>query len=202
MKPEILLLIYLDYSLSNRLSYVSGLSVDLAAGDARQHMKEADVQVYPFLLSLGSFPPGEPVTVELSVLGQDLTVRNLTIKSEQEDKVREALAPLRDSTFDMSWSSSSSLRITGSAEKDGVLFISVPYDAGWHATVNGKPAAIQKIAGAFMGIETSAGNYDISLRYFPPGLEPGIWISFSCGASAILQAIVIRRRKQPDYSAS
>lgn len=195
---EVPLYLYLDYDLLDQLSDVSGLSVRVVSDGKTEQIKKADLQTFPFVLSLGSYPNGEPIAVELEFRGQNLVIWDLRVAAQSADDLRDALAPLRDNPFELSWTSSCDLKITGNAQEDGVIFISVPYDAGWQATVNGKPASIRKVAGAFMGIETAAGKYDISLHYVPAGLKPGLYISITCAAAAILQVLLIRRRKRPD----
>ena len=191
------LYLYMNYDLLDQLPDVSGLEVYVVFRSQKQQLKIADVQTFPFVLSLGSFPAGEAVAIELEIQGQNLAIRDLRVEAQNAEVVKDALAPLRDNSFDMSWTSYSDLRITGHAEQDGVMFISVPYDSGWHATVNGKPVSIQKIAGAFMGIEVEAGDNTVSLSYFPEGLKPGIYITLSCVAITILQTIISERRKRP-----
>ena len=194
---QVPLYLYLNYDLLDQLPDVSGLVVHVVFGGKTLEIKKADLQTFPFVLSLGSFPAGEPVAVELEVKGQDLAIWDLRVAAQNADVVKDVLAPLRDNSFDMSWTSTSDLKITGRAEQNGVIFISVPYDTGWYATVNGKPVSIQKIAGAFMGIEVKAGDNTVSLSYFPVGLKPGIYITLSCATIAILQTIISERRKRP-----
>lgn len=191
------LYLYLDYDLIDKMPDVWALSVYVKFRDKEQQVKYPDLQVYPFVLSLGSYPAGEPVTVELKFRGQDLVISNLRIAAQDPDVVKAALKPLRDNQFDLSWTSSTAFKITGTANKDGVAFISIPYDSGWQATVNGKPAKVWKTAGAFMGIEVSEGENIIEMHFFPNGLQTGIYLSLFFTAAAVTQTIIpiIKRRR-------
>ncbi|SDM58885.1 YfhO family protein [Acetanaerobacterium elongatum] len=58
-----------------------------------------------------------------------------------------------------------------------LVFFSVPYDSGFVATVNGKPARIEKANVGFMAVRVPAGSSTIRFEYFTPGLYEGIYVS-------------------------
>jgi uncharacterized membrane protein YfhO len=49
--------------------------------------------------------------------------------------------------------------------KKKMMFISTPYDAGWTATINGKPAKINRMNIGFWGIEVGPGNQTIEFHH-------------------------------------
>lgn len=73
-----------------------------------------------------------------------------------------------------------------SSDKEDLLFISVPYENGWSATVNGEDVKIERASYGFIGIPVGKGNNEIKLKYSTPGLTSGCTISmffllaFSC----------------------
>ena len=80
-------------------------------------------------------------------------------------------------------------KVTGtvSSANDGVLFLSIPYSEGWSATVDGKPAELLRVNTAFSGLRLQAGEHDIVLRYFTPGLKLGLLMA----AASLLALLVI-----------
>ena len=56
------------------------------------------------------------------------------------------------------------------------------FDAGWVATVDGKPAAIEPFRGTFLSVPVAAGRHSISLRYAPREVEIALIISLSAAA--------------------
>lgn len=83
------------------------------------------------------------------------------------------------------------------------VFFSVPYESGWTATVNGKPADILQVNVGFMAVECPAGT-DVTIRftYRTPGLKYGAFISI--GALLLLVVYLLcnlrhnrRLRPQP-----
>jgi len=58
-------------------------------------------------------------------------------------------------------------------DSDSVVFFSIPYEAGWSATVNGQDAEIIKTNVGFMAVKTEAGDNHIEFKYVTPGLKYG-----------------------------
>lgn len=68
---------------------------------------------------------------------------------------------------------------------DNWVFFSVPYEGGWVATVDGKPAEIHKVNVGFMAVECPAGKtVDVRFDYETPGFHYGAIIS--AGAFVLL----------------
>lgn len=67
---------------------------------------------------------------------------------------------------------------TASAQKDGqYLFIAVPYRDGFTAEINGKPAEIERVFGAFMAVRLEAGENTVGLKYVSKGVGLGFILS-------------------------
>ncbi len=71
------------------------------------------------------------------------------------------------------------------SDKATLAFFSIPYDEGWTAYVNGKPAEIEKVNIGFMAVAIPSGSSEIVFRYTTPGLTTGLIIS---GGSIVLLA--------------
>ncbi len=74
-------------------------------------------------------------------------------------------------------------------ENECLVFFSVPYDDGWSATVNGKPAEIEKVNAGFMAVKVNAGDSEIRFNYMTPGLLDGIKITTLSAAVLIIYII-------------
>lgn len=68
---------------------------------------------------------------------------------------------------------SSGFTATISLESPNLVFFSVPYDDGWTATVNGKPADVEEVDNGFMAVAAEAGDNTIAFHYTTPGLHAG-----------------------------
>ncbi len=63
------------------------------------------------------------------------------------------------------------------ADKERLIFFSVPYENGWTATVNGQPVDVEKVNIGFMAVKVPAGSSEIIFHYQTPGLKTGAMIS-------------------------
>ncbi len=86
---------------------------------------------------------------------------------------------------------------TSAFDRDRLVFFSVPYDKGWHATVNGQEALVEKANIGFMAVRVPAGESVIRFEYTTPGLWLGL---LSTGVSAVLLALFVflTRKWTPD----
>lgn len=66
-------------------------------------------------------------------------------------------------------------------ERENLVFYSVPYESGWTATVNGKPAEIEQVNVGFMAVLAPAGENTIRFEYHTPGLLTGSAVSLGAG---------------------
>ncbi|MFC3932494.1 YfhO family protein [Streptococcus dentapri] len=66
-----------------------------------------------------------------------------------------------------------------SAEKDGSLFFTIPYDKGWKASVNGEKVKIRKGQKGFLVVDVPAGKGTVQLDFVPKGFKVASLISLS-----------------------
>lgn len=76
------------------------------------------------------------------------------------------------------------------------LLLSMPFDKGWHVTVNDKPHQILKVADGLMGIKLTPGEKQLHFRYEAAGLGLGRLLT---GIAVVLMLITagvrIKKRK-------
>jgi uncharacterized membrane protein YfhO len=89
---------------------------------------------------------------------------------------------------------------TISLDRENLVFFSVPYEEGWTAKVNGKPAEIVKANIGFMAVLCPKGE-DVKIRfdYMTPGLVNGGLISLTgvlILAVYLLIALLVERRRE------
>lgn len=81
-------------------------------------------------------------------------------------------------------------------EKSRYVFVSVPYSAGWSATMDGKPVEILKANVGFMAVEVDGEGHELRFSYVTPGLDLGL----ACTGAAIVllaafELVRFRRRR-------
>jgi uncharacterized membrane protein YfhO len=97
-------------------------------------------------------------------------------------------------------------RIAGTARLDrpSVLFISIPFDQGWSAMIDGRSVKPLLVARGFMGFTLDAGEHTVELQYFPPMVKGGFILSiagvFAYGLTFYFVTRKKRYRKPPAVS--
>jgi uncharacterized membrane protein YfhO len=92
--------------------------------------------------------------------------------------------------------------ITGSvkAQAQELLCLSIPYDEGWKAQLNGKDVHLYRINSGFTGMILNAGANEINLSYTPRLRKDGFLISIAgiifMGGLLGLSWVLRRRKKE------
>ena len=84
---------------------------------------------------------------------------------------------------------------TISTSRDKFLCFSIPYDEGWTAYVDGEKAELVRANIGFMGVELPAGDHEIELKYWPPGMTVGI-MSSGVGIVWAVMLVLWQRKKR------
>ncbi|MBS7532019.1 YfhO family protein [Hazenella sp. IB182353] len=79
-------------------------------------------------------------------------------------------------------------------DRDGLLFLSIPYSKGWKIKVDGVEKESLKVNTAFTGVVLNKGNHHIELDYTPPLLMEGAIVSFI--TLILLAATWLRNKKR------
>ena len=82
-----------------------------------------------------------------------------------------------------------------SADKGETLLTVIPYDTGWHVTIDGEPAEVRRLYEGLCGVDVSAGEHQIEFIYETPGLAAGAMASVSSVAAFAVWREVARRRR-------
>jgi uncharacterized membrane protein YfhO len=75
--------------------------------------------------------------------------------------------------------------------EDGILILQTPFNSGWRAFENGRPAPVVRADIGLLAVPLKAGEHRVELRYRNPWLLAGALIS---GLAAVLLAILLWRK--------
>ncbi len=93
-------------------------------------------------------------------------------------------------------SSFGNTKITGNIDlkTKKILYLSIPFDKGWHATVNGQETDLQRVQWGLTGLVLDKGNHKIELTFTPPYKKEGTWVSlFSLGLFGVMLFVSKKR---------
>jgi len=168
-------------------------TVRITRMDGSSGKNTVDIQ-YPSagqIINCGKVSSTGEATMTVQVLFSDAVSETFpiycySINEEALDSASDALRsqPLTVVSFD-------STHLFGSVDfaKDGSLFTSIPYDAGWTVKVDGKTVKTQAAYGALLSVPVSKGFHEIEFSYQPPGFLPGLLISLILTADFVLLCI-------------
>ena len=150
----------------------------------------------PYITPVGQYPAGSKVTLRCD-LDQDAPTGTATVYFYQinEDVHREGYEILKQGQ--MTLTSFKDTRVAGTvdAAHDGSLYLSIPYEPGWSATVDGVPTEIVPMFGAMCSLPLTAGHHEIVLKYAPKGFMPGMLIMVGSLGMLVLLFVLERRKK-------
>lgn len=82
------------------------------------------------------------------------------------------------------------------AKDDGTLLLSVPYDEGWNATINGVAAELAPAADKGLScLNVQKGTNKIVMTYKTPGASAGLTISLATATALVAAGLYARHRK-------
>ena len=87
------------------------------------------------------------------------------------------------------------LRLTYNSNTSGDLFLTLPYDKGWSAKLDGHSVTLDKAQEGFMKVTAPRGEHVVELTFFPQGLKAGI-ACFIGGIALFALYDFLNRKKQ------
>ena len=134
-----------------------------------------------YILDLGCHTPGELISIEMP-LKDDCNSASVdfVVFTVNHEKFVEGYNKLQQGQIE--YSKFDETLITGSfvAEKDEVLYTSIPYDESWSIYIDGKRVQnddVFAISNALIGVNVTEGEHEITFIYEAQGLKECIVIS-------------------------
>ena len=155
-------------------------------------------RLVPGVIDLGNQPAGE-VQVKIQVSKDSAWFGTPQAASFEGAAFESLIARLREGTPDRLQVTDTRVEAAVTAPRDGVIFTSIPADAGWSVRLDGKKIQAQAAAGAFLAIPVEAGTHRLELTFSPQGLIPGCILSG--GTLLLLVGLWVRRRRRTVLSA-
>ncbi|NCC87219.1 MAG: hypothetical protein EOM05_05060 [Clostridia bacterium] len=115
------------------------------------------------------------------------------------DKFNQAYSILNSGAIDVKEFSDTNIIGTVNAQKECVLYTSIPYDKSWKVIVDGEEVQSSKITSigdALLGVKIPAGQHNIEFKYQAKGLALGIIISALTAFALILYAFINKRKRK------
>lgn len=169
----------------------------------------------PYIIDMGTLAPGE--RVEVTISGESSASGNVYIMRLDPDALQAHLDVLQEGGLTVTQQTASSITGTVTAQADGTMFFSIPYDKGWQVLVDGQPAETFPIDnnketqwdeatgesyevggddGALLGVVLPAGTHVVELSFHAPGLMAGLIVS-GVSLLVLLAVLVVGYLRHP-----
>ncbi|WP_141432892.1 YfhO family protein [Bacillus sp. 03113] len=125
------------------------------------------------VLDLGAFS-NEQVKVKIEFLVPETQIVQQMYYALDIPMFEQRINQIKQESFKVTKWTETSINGKINVLKRNHLFLSIPYDKGWEAKVDGSPVQIVKLGG-FIGIEVDKGVHQVELSYTPKGFVAG-WV--------------------------
>lgn len=148
------------------------------------------------LLELGVVE-NQNVTVRV-VLRHNISVSSMGVFGIDLDGMEQALEQVNGAYVT---GSGNDITASCTADAPSYLYLAIPWDPGFTATVNGKPCEIQTIDDCFMAIPVEPDENQIQLHFVPRGFHFALGITIAGTLTAVGYLVIRRiRRKKPPFA--
>lgn len=146
--------------------------------------------IHDLAVNLGSRTTAQDFTLSFDKPGQ-YTFDSLTILNQPMEPLADLAAARRAVPVSYALQGND---VTLSVENPtaGLVYLAVPYSAGWTARADGNAATVLQANGFGMAVALPAGSHTVELHYTTPLLPAGIAVAAICWGIFLL-ALVVRR---------
>lgn len=139
------------------------------------------------VLNLTSNAIGQQQTVDLTFSKKEIWLQNINLYSLNYHALTQLTNQLRAHSLQLKTFSNTLVKGTITIpNQNQVLMTTIPYAAGWHATVDGHPVKIKRGLKNFIAIPLKKGPHAITLKYWPPYFYWGLTISLISASLALV----------------
>lgn len=175
--------IYFKFTPTTNDSYYITLGQNLTPSNASYYINGKELKQYPtyrhtIAVNVATNSKGKTVTFGIQMKKTSLWLQNFTLYKLNNSQFKQSAKKLQRSPWQLT--AHSSRKLTGTInikQKNQVLMTTIPYSAGWHATVDGKAVATKKVINTFVAVPLSKGKHTVTLTYRPPYLLAGSLVS-------------------------
>ena len=162
-------------------------------------VSELSSSMYSQIISLGTFEPGETVTVQIRAdVNSYSIIPALFYYCDTALFEKELAAAVKTQDVQISKAEDGYVSAQVTVSEDKLLLTTIPYEKGWTLLVDGVKTEITPYQKALISIPLAKGQHTITLSFTPPGMWAGAAVTGA--ASLIFAAAVIltyRKRSKP-----
>ncbi len=129
------------------------------------------------IIDLGILDKGTPIQISFDTLPAKEVALYMELVSFNKEAYVPVYEALSKEVLKITKYGPNSIKGTVDVENAATLYTSIPYDLGWSAKVDGKPAKIAPLMDAMVTLPLTPGKHAIELKFIPDGFGVGLWVS-------------------------
>lgn len=143
------------------------------------------------IVPLGQYASDEEATLLIGLPlksqggSEEVFLKEELFYSFNAELFEQYFAPLRDAVQNFTQTSTTRFSMDITANEGDLLYFSIPYEPGWHVTVDGADADVFRTEDGLIGINLTAGTHSITLRFLPD------YFVYSCILSGLSLLLLI-----------
>lgn len=145
------------------------------------------------LMDLGIMEANEPIRFEFELAAQATGFFDIAVVRLDIDGYNAAYKALIENRFEVADHSETHINGLVTTNKAGRLVLSVPYDAGWRAKINGRTIVPEPLKDGLLSIPMAEGTYQLSLTYVPQGFVIGAIITLVSLLILLFSPLILKR---------
>ena len=146
-------------------------STNVAVGNRSYWMDSSSTGIF---FNLGTYNTAQNVKVVLSFPGNSLVTFDTTSFWALDTNAYQSAINKLDENKVTAKAVKNGVNLDYNSQKSGQMLLTIPYDKGWSAKLDGKSVKLDRAQNGFMKVNISAGKHEIKLHFFPQGLKIGI----------------------------
>lgn len=146
--------------------------------------------------NMGYYEKAQKVTVTATFKRSSLTMLvRPSVLILKTDKLDEAIESIKQSEVVFKVKGNH-VQAKVNADKEQVVFTTIPYDEGWQAKIDGKTVKIKPIQDALITVKIPKGNHKLELTYYPKGIKLGSFLFVICLVLFVFYTHWYQKKKQ------
>ncbi|WP_081166487.1 YfhO family protein [Lactococcus garvieae] len=182
-----------DVSYLNQNSRTTNITI--SSGKKVLHAYNVNSNDVGNFYNLGKFDKETKVQVSISFPeNSQVSFKTTRFLALNIDKYQAAMDSLKKADVKTE-QTKNGVTLTYNTSQSGQIFLTLPYDKGWSANLDGKTVRLDKAQEGFMKVNAPAGQHKVELHFFPQGLKAGI-ACFVAGLLLFIAYDFLYRKKQ------
>ena len=178
----------IDLNLTKRNSYNVTLN---------EVMLYSETYSLPQMIAVSQVVPGDVVEIRFTCAANETGTLSVNACLLDDSLFRQAYDALNASTLELTEFTTTYVEGTVKANRDGLLYTSIPQDGNWQVRVDGTPVNTVLVGDVMIGVPITAGKHIVSFTYSNKAFDLGWKISLVCLAAflGLIQAHYAPKKK-------